>query len=240
MYRSSSLPSIHAARGGTGPLGAALAAFVALCLALSAGIALAPAAAAHAQLVSTSPEDGSTVATVPENVTLEFNEEITGELSQISVEDGRGERLRITDFTTQGSRLTAPLPTDVTGNRVTVRYRVISADGHPISGEFGFTVVNPPAGGAPSGSEAASPSVTSESEAQTSAPTATTAAPNATASAPATSPVPSTAGNAPATPAASEDAARQTGMGSMTWILGGLALLLLAGIGWGLSKRTRD
>ena len=36
--------------------------------------------------------------------------------------------------------MTAPLPADLGGGRIVVRYRVVSKDGHPIAGEIAFTV----------------------------------------------------------------------------------------------------
>ena len=92
---------------------------------------------AHTSLVSTSPEDGSTIATAPPSVALTFSEDLESGDVAVAAPDG-------TTLTTSEARLsvhtmTADLePSDQRG-RFTVSYRVVSSDGHPVTGQFTFT-----------------------------------------------------------------------------------------------------
>lgn len=103
------------------------------------GVALAPPASAHDQVVSTSPADGSAVAG-PTRVAVTFSENVlaveganrivvTGPAGDLTGDVvARGKVVEIT--------FAAPLP----GGSYRVRWRAASADGHPVSGSFTFTV----------------------------------------------------------------------------------------------------
>jgi methionine-rich copper-binding protein CopC len=102
-----------------------------------AGLVLGPAplAAAHTELLSTTPEDGATLQAVPATATLTF--------------------APVTP-TVSGSTVTVPLTAAGAGAYAVV-YRVVSADGHPVSGRLGFTVAGA-ATSSPSGAATATPS----------------------------------------------------------------------------------
>lgn len=111
------------------------AALLAAVLVLFTGV---PGVVAHSQLVSSSPADGAVVAQMPGAVELTFNEDLA-EFPQAVVADA-GNVVRKVTPTVSGSMLTVPIPTDQPAGRVEVRYRVVSADGHPIAGSIAFTV----------------------------------------------------------------------------------------------------
>lgn len=98
----------------------------------------APTAGAHAVLMSTDPDDGATLETPPGQVTLEFNEPvvITGTPVELRTPDG-GE---VTGLASQleGASVVVTLPDLTEEGSYTVAWRVVSADGHPISGAFLF------------------------------------------------------------------------------------------------------
>ena len=127
---------------------------VVLVLALAA-VAVAPAFAApvagglplHARLVSSTPADGSTVPTATE-VTLEINEEVNPDFVTVQVA-GPGGAEAEGDPDVDGRIVTQRLATDLPAGEHTVTYRVVSADGHPVSGTFGFTT-SAPASASPS------------------------------------------------------------------------------------------
>ncbi|WP_162872855.1 copper resistance CopC family protein [Austwickia chelonae] len=96
-------------------------------------------AGAHSQLVSSSPADGSTVDALPANATLTFNEEVHPKFVQAVVAPASGEA-RPAEAVAQGPKVVVTLPQDLGGGKIAVRYRVVSKDGHPISGEISFTV----------------------------------------------------------------------------------------------------
>ncbi len=95
-------------------------------------------AAAHARLLSSTPADGSTVRTLPENVELVFSENIDARLAQVVIEDSAGAVVG-RDVQVRGPAVEIPSPKTLPAGPVTVRYRVVSADGHPIAGQIAFT-----------------------------------------------------------------------------------------------------
>ncbi|GAA2937626.1 copper resistance protein CopC [Streptomyces violaceus] len=100
-------------------------------------------ASAHAALRSTDPDDGSVVRQAPRSVTLTFTESVgllddsfrvfgpdqrrlhTGEATHA---DGRSDTARV------------GLPGKLAQGTYTVAWRVVSADSHPVSGAFSFSV----------------------------------------------------------------------------------------------------
>lgn len=121
------------------------AAITALLLVLSVvsvvSVVNAGPAAAHAQLVSSNPEDGATLATMPEQVEFAFNEDINANVgAQIVIAGSDNQNRAIEPVTVEGPRVRAQIPEDLRQGQVTARYRVVSADGHPVAGEIRFTV----------------------------------------------------------------------------------------------------
>jgi methionine-rich copper-binding protein CopC len=95
-------------------------------------------ASAHASLVRASPADRSSVAAAPTTVTLTFDEKIRMP-SVILVTDAAGAsvvqgRTSVADNVAKTRVKTGP------SGDFTVVYRVLSADGHPVSGRLSFTV----------------------------------------------------------------------------------------------------
>lgn len=115
----------------------------------AAALLWAPAAAAHDDLVGSDPAPDSTVADLPEQVTLTFSGEVLAEAGTavVAVADATGSALQVGDPVVSGPVVTQPLIGAVSGGAVsgpvTVQWRVVSADGHPISGAFGFVVTAP-------------------------------------------------------------------------------------------------
>jgi methionine-rich copper-binding protein CopC len=99
-------------------------------------------ASAHSVLLDTAPSDGAVVTVVTSEVTLTFNEPVKGSFSTVAVSgpDGRAHGdgpVRVVDGVVHQ-------PVSALGSgRYRVAWRVVSADGHPVSGEFGFTVALP-------------------------------------------------------------------------------------------------
>ena len=106
-------------------------------------LALAPAgAAAHAVLQTTAPERGDRLDAAPADVRLSFNEPVEAAFGAIRVFDASGKRVdagaafRPGGSKTAGVKLRPGLP----DGGYTATFRVISADGHPVSGGFVFSV----------------------------------------------------------------------------------------------------
>jgi copper resistance protein C len=127
---------MHATRRLLGAAAAAVA------VALLAVILPAQPAWAHARLVSSDPAAGAVVSQTLATVTLTFNEMVNQRFSTIVVtgSDGRGYSdgaARSVDRNL--TQAIQPLP----GGPVRVAWRTVSADGHPIDGEFAFTMNAP-------------------------------------------------------------------------------------------------
>jgi copper transport protein len=102
-------------------------------------MSLAPAAAfAHATLVATEPADGAVVAAPPEAVTLVFNEPVAPLVLRLF--DPSGHATALSDVRQDGPRLVVAVPRDRGEGTFVVSWRVVSADGHPIGGAFGYSV----------------------------------------------------------------------------------------------------
>lgn len=108
-------------------------------VALMAATALtASPADAHARLEGSSPQDGATLSAVPPEIMLRFNEPIEEGLNQVSVKSGSTEVAK-GDPQVDGSNVYQPIEYTMDPGEYTVTYKVVSADGHPVSGTFTFT-----------------------------------------------------------------------------------------------------
>ncbi len=97
---------------------------------------------AHAILVKANPAQESTLTDVPEEVLLIFNDSVGQDFLALAVIDPSGKRVDNHDAKldfTDHSHLRASVSKLAPG-RYTVRYRVLSADGHVVSGKYFFDV----------------------------------------------------------------------------------------------------
>ena len=111
-----------------------------------ASLALASVGWAHAELLRSSPRDGQLLERSPRAVVLTFDEEIGAAFVRLQVQDAGGRRVdRGAPYHPRGRReqLAARLPPGLHG-RYFASYRVISADGHPVTRRVAFRV-QPPA-----------------------------------------------------------------------------------------------
>jgi copper resistance protein C len=154
-------------------------------------VAVAPAFAAtpaalplHARLVGSTPQEGSTVDTA-EQVTLAFNEDVDPTFVKVTVEGPDGSE---TDGppSVSGRETTQPLAADLPAGEHVVTYRVVSTDGHPVSGTLTFTTTAAPIRSPePTASATPSPSATASAAPSPTASASPTASPSPTATAPA-------------------------------------------------------
>ena len=125
---------------------ATIAAVIAL-----AGVAMPGTASAHALLVTSNPAPSSVIASSPPQFTLTFNEEIESTLSNIRLFDANQREIKIGKAERSvGDNTTAvaSVPSLDTGVYIVV-WRVVSADGHPVSGAFPFEIGTVSSGKAP-------------------------------------------------------------------------------------------
>jgi copper resistance protein C len=100
---------------------------------------------AHAVLVRSAPAARATVATAPDRVFLWFNERLEPAYSSASVWNATGAQVDKKDArveTDDPKRLSVTLSRLAPG-AYTVRYRVLSVDGHIVESSFPFTVRPP-------------------------------------------------------------------------------------------------
>jgi methionine-rich copper-binding protein CopC len=113
---------------------------------LLAGLALllgATPALAHTRLLSSDPTDGASLDTAPEHVSLTFNETMTPGFSTITVVGPDGAHYETGQVGAEGGTVSiALLPLSPAG-RYEIGYRVVSADGHPVTGSVAFTLTAP-------------------------------------------------------------------------------------------------
>ncbi|MFK4106019.1 copper resistance CopC/CopD family protein [Streptomyces sp. NPDC019531] len=106
----------------------------------------AGAASAHAALRATDPEDGTVLKSAPRDITLTFTESVGLLDDSFRVLDPDGKRLKVGDagHGTGGSDTArVSLPAKLAQGTYTVAWRVVSADSHPVSGAFTFSVGKP-------------------------------------------------------------------------------------------------
>jgi len=103
---------------------------------------LAASVRAHAALVKSTPARGTTVVQPPQRVELVFSERLEPAYSTVAVVDAAGQQVDLRDGAlspTDTRRVSVSLPPLVPGT-YTVRFRVLSVDGHIVESEFHFTV----------------------------------------------------------------------------------------------------
>jgi len=116
------------------------AAAIALCLVFSSGFAPI-SALLHATLLRSTPAANSHLVQPPETIRLVFSEGVVPELSQISLinADGKARILQVATDPHDVHVLVGRVGS-IAGGEYKVAWRILSADGHPVSGTFSFFV----------------------------------------------------------------------------------------------------
>ncbi|MFS0705164.1 copper resistance protein CopC [Cellulomonas sp. 179-A 9B4 NHS] len=136
------------------PLAPVVALLAALATAVVTLVLAAVPAAAHNSLRSSDPADGAAVAGAPAQITLTFDQAALELGSEVVVTAEDGTVVSTGPVQLADVSVVQPLAEDRPAGAYRVDWRVTSADGHPISGTFGFTA-SEPVGAAAAGSTAA-------------------------------------------------------------------------------------
>ncbi|MFE1949581.1 copper resistance CopC/CopD family protein [Streptomyces sp. NPDC059524] len=115
--------------------------FLAVTGALLAGAA---PVSAHAALTGSDPQQGAVVETAPKRVTLTFSETVALSDDSLRVLDPAGKR--VDDGKARGAggtKYAVGLHSGLPDGTFTVAYQVVSADSHPVSGAFTFSIGAP-------------------------------------------------------------------------------------------------
>jgi copper resistance protein C len=97
---------------------------------------------AHAYLVKSSPARRAMLSSSPVRVVLWFNERLEAQFSQLSVSNNEGGQVDGRDIEVgpdDPKKISVGIPTLPAGT-YTVKFRVLSVDGHIVEAEFPFTV----------------------------------------------------------------------------------------------------
>ena len=103
-----------------------------------------PVAHAHAALESTIPAKGAIVAKTTKMIVMRFAEDILilqgKKPNSILVTNSSGKKVSLGNVTIAGAKITTALKVPLSPGKHTVKYRVVSADGHVVAGSYSFTV----------------------------------------------------------------------------------------------------
>ncbi len=103
-------------------------------------LASAVPASAHDELLSSTPGADERLPSAPDEITLTFSADVLDVGSEVVVADGDGTDWAATDPVVASGTVVVPLREGMPDAGYEVRWRVVSSDGHPISGLIPFTV----------------------------------------------------------------------------------------------------
>lgn len=98
-----------------------------------------PQAFAHTYLDVTTPADGDIVTTDIQSIELKYSG-IIEEGSFFTLKGSEGNEIPVSSFTVDNGKLTGQLDEPLKNDTYTVKWNSISQDGHPLSGDYSFTV----------------------------------------------------------------------------------------------------
>lgn len=101
---------------------------------------------AHDVLVASQPGNGAEVSTGPGEVTLRFDKPVQFGFDEVDVIGPGNTYWAAGPTTVSGDTVTAPVRPLGPPGVYTIRYRIVSADGHPVSGQSSFTLTTPGSG----------------------------------------------------------------------------------------------
>lgn len=112
-------------------------AVIAAAILTATALSIAPAAA-HATLQYSNPAENSVHDAAPDEVTLTFNQSVQSNFATVTVVGADGTQWGASDPVVDGSTVTVDLDGLGAAGEYTIGYRVVSADGHPITGSIPF------------------------------------------------------------------------------------------------------
>ena len=100
-------------------------------------------ALAHTKLISSSPAVASEIDNWPNQIILEFDDDLisldTEKSNFVVANNALGDQISEPDEVINGNSISVTLSPNEVKGPVLIYYRVISADGHPVEGEYKFT-----------------------------------------------------------------------------------------------------
>ncbi|WP_309133077.1 copper resistance protein CopC [Brevibacterium sp.] len=136
---STSIPASPHFRPFRRPHGATRPVLAAIALVMAMIWLASTPALAHDQLITETPSNGDSVKSAPDAVTMEFSGSPQKLGNEIDVLHD-GQNIATGSPEVQFHTVTQKLRTDLPSGDYTVKWRIVSEDGHPVSGDFTFTV----------------------------------------------------------------------------------------------------
>jgi copper transport protein len=121
---------------------AVLSGFLLISLSVFGG---AVSASAHADVVRTTPIDGAVLDSAPRSLTLSFNSTLLDGMIEVAVSNSDGELVSGIVAESVGTDAIVLWPVDLPGDTYQVSYRIVSQDGHPVTGSLRFSYPDPEA-----------------------------------------------------------------------------------------------
>jgi len=134
-------------------------------------------ASAHSRLESSNPANGASLATSPATVSLTFNEQMQQGFATLTVIGPGNTAWQSGDTQVSGDTVSVAVKPLGPAGTYQIGYRVVSDDGHPVSGSVSFTLTTPGPGVASATPAAPSTSTAAAAAPSTSAPVAAPAVP---------------------------------------------------------------
>ena len=97
-------------------------------------------ASAHSALRSSTPADGAVLEQAPVTIDLVFNQSISKNFAEVAVLDSDNQPMKVSAPLVNAARVGVEIQADLGSGAYTVNYLVVSADGHPITGQIAFSV----------------------------------------------------------------------------------------------------
>ena len=114
-----------------------------LLIAIALSLVCTPVASAHTALVSSSPKSNAMLKASPKYISITFNEElieIAGKpVSKISLFNAKGKEIKLPKAQIIHKDIVVAV-SKLPPSKYKVTYRVVSADGHPVTGSYFFWV----------------------------------------------------------------------------------------------------
>ncbi|GAA4559443.1 hypothetical protein GCM10023193_16790 [Planotetraspora kaengkrachanensis] len=109
-------------------------------VACAATLLIATPARAHNVLIGSDPRQGAVLATMPGKVTLTFDQAVRRDFARIAVTGPDGARYEQGEVGVSGDDIFVALRGQGPSGTYSIGYRIVSNDGHPVTGTVSFTV----------------------------------------------------------------------------------------------------
>ncbi|MGI5155971.1 copper resistance CopC family protein [Microbispora sp. CA-102843] len=116
-------------------------------LALLSVMLIATPARAHDVLVASDPKDGAVLEAMPASVTLTFDQAVRRDFARMAITGPDGAHYEQGEIKVDGRKVSIGVRTGTPAGAYAIGYRIVSNDGHPVTGAVKFSVAG--AGAAP-------------------------------------------------------------------------------------------